>query len=108
MNLIVPAPRREQTPDQMIFSLIRSFPCLARKVRHWLDRASQFDPDEFHGLFERASSGEIHSALFVLNVWSPGYADMKGWRFDLMAFMNCADSDNRQALLNWMTRPYWP
>jgi len=92
----------------MIFTLIRSFPCLVRKVRHWLDRTDQFDPDEFYGLFERASSGEIHSALFVLNVWSPGYAAMKEWRFDLMAFMSCTDSDNRQALLNWMTRPYWP
>ncbi len=108
MNFIQPAPRREPSPDHMILGLIRTFPCLVRKVTHWLDRVKKFDPDEFHALFERASSGEIHAALFVLNVWSSGYADMKGWRFDLMAFMSCADSENRKALLDWMARPYWP
>jgi hypothetical protein len=108
MNSIQPAPRREPTPDQMIFALIRTFPCLVRKVSHWLDRARKFDPDEFHGLFERASSGEVYTALFILNVWSSGYADTKGWRFDLMAFMSCADSENRKALLDWMNHPHWP
>jgi len=92
----------------MIFALIRSFPCLAIKVHRWLDRATEFDPDEFHQLFERASTGEIHCALFILNVWSSSYAGSKGWRFDLMAFMSCADDGNRKALLNWMANPFWP
>ncbi len=108
MTPILPAPKREPTPDQMIFALIGSFPCLAIKVRHWLARATEFDPDQFHQLFERASSGEVHCALFILNVWSSSYADLKGWRFDLMAFMSCADDGNRKALLNWMANPFWP
>jgi hypothetical protein len=100
--------KREPTPDQIIFTLIKSFPCLAIKVRQWLARATEFDPDEFYLLFERASSGEVHCALFILNVWSHGYAVSKGWRFDLVAFMNCADGGNRQALLDWIANPRWP
>lgn len=108
MTPIIPAPKREPTPDTIIFTLIRSFPCLAIKVRRWLDRANEFDPDEFYRLFERASSGEVHCALFILNVWSHSYAVSKGWRFDLIAFMNCADDGNRKALLDWITKPCWP
>ena len=107
MNSILP-PLREPTPDQIIFTLIRSFPCLAIKARHWLGHASSFDPDEFYQLFARASSGEILCALFILNVWSHSYADTKGWKFDLFAFMNCADGGNRKALINWMANPCWP
>lgn len=108
MNSTIPAPKREPTPDQIIFALIRSFPCLAIKVRRWLDRTSEFDPDEFHQLFERASSGEVHCALFVLNVWSHSYAVSKGWRFDLIAFLQCADGPNCKALLDWMVKPLFP
>jgi hypothetical protein len=102
----LPVPRRESTPDQIIFGLVRNFPCLTTKVRRWLDRATEFDPDEFHALFARASSSELHCALFILNVWSHSYAVMKGWRFDLHAFINCADDANRQVLLDWMAKPY--
>jgi hypothetical protein len=108
MTTIIPAPKREPTPDQMIFALIRSFPCLAIKVGRWLDRENEFDPDQFYQFFERASSGEVLCALFILNVWSRSYAESKGWRFDLFAFMNCADGGNRDALLNWMNHPIWP
>jgi hypothetical protein len=108
MNSIIPAHRNHTTPDQLIFKLIRSFPCLAIKARTWLSRATAFDPNEFYQLFECASSGEVLCALFILNVWSHSYADSKGWKFDLFAFMNCADGGNRDALLNWMAKPYWP
>jgi hypothetical protein len=96
------------SPDQLIFGLIESFPCLGRKVGHWLRPAKRFDPDEFFALFDCASSGERHCALFVLNVWSHGYAETKGWRFDLIAFMSCADNENRDALLTWAAKPFWP
>ena len=89
----------------MIFKLIKSFPCLAIKARAWLARTTAFNPDEFYQLFERASSGEVLCALFILNVWSHSYANTKGWKFDLFAFMNCADGGNRKALQNWMERP---
>jgi hypothetical protein len=92
----------------MIFKLIKSFPCLAIKARAWLARTTEFDPDEFYALFERASTGEVLCALFIVNVWSHSYADSKGWKFDLFAFMSCADGGNRKALLNWMANPYWP
>jgi hypothetical protein len=100
--------KRALTPDEYIFALIRSFPCLAIKVRQWLDRTTEFDPDEFYKLFEGASTGEVLCALFILNVWSSSYADLKDWRFDLFRFMACADSGNREALLGWMANPYWP
>lgn len=48
MTPLVPAPKREPTPDQIIFTLVRSFPCLAIKVRRWLERTHEFDPDEFY------------------------------------------------------------
>lgn len=108
MNTILPVPLREPTPDQIIFTLIRSFPCLARKVCQRLDRATGFDPDKFYRLFECSSSGEMLCALFILNVWSSSYAESKGWRFDLMAFMSTADDGNRKALLNWIAHPCWP
>jgi hypothetical protein len=108
MNPIIPAPRDEITPDQIIFKLIRTFPCLAIKAHQWLARTREFDPDKFHQLFECASTGETLCALFILNVWNPGYADSKGWTFNLFDFMGCADPGNRRALLDWMTKPYWP
>jgi len=95
-------------PDTYILTLIRTFPCLAVKVRHWLDRTTEFDADEFYALFRGASTGEIHCALFILNVWNPGYAELKDWRFDFFAFMGCADDGNRKALLNWIAYPRWP
>ncbi len=108
MNNTLPAPKRRPTPHQLIFGLIRSFPCLVIKTQHWLDRTEQFDPDEFFALFDCASSGERHCALFILNVWSHGYAEMKGWRFDFIAFISCADRANRDALLEWAAKPCWP
>ena len=108
MNTISQTRKKAPTPDEYIFALIRSFPCLAIKVRGWLDRTSEFDPDEFYKLFECASTGEVLCALFILNVWSHGYADSKDWKFDLFRFIDCADGGNRRALLNWLTNPYWP
>jgi hypothetical protein len=108
MTTNIPAPKREPSPDQIIFTLIRSFPCLVSKVRSWLERTHEFDPDEFYQLFERASTGEVHCALFILSVWSHGYAVTKGRRFDLIAFMQCADGPNRKALLDWIAKPWWP
>jgi hypothetical protein len=108
MNTTYPLREKRPTPNEYIFALIRSFPCLAIKVRPWLARTTRFDADEFHSLFDCASTGEIHCALFVLNVWNPGYAESKGWIFELFAFLGCADDGNRRALLNWIARPYWP
>lgn len=108
MNTILPARQKAPTPDEYILALIRSFPCLAIKVRRWIDRTTEFDPDEFHQLFECASTGEVLCALFILNVWNPGYAARKGWKFDLIDFIGCADDGNRRALLNWIAHPYWP
>ena|SRR5579871_1162393 len=108
MNPLLPAARKPPTPHQLIFGLIRSFPCLEIKVGPWLRRTAHFDPDEFWALFDCASSGERLCALFVLNVWSHGYADTKGWRFDFIAFIGCADSGNREALLAWAAKPFWP
>jgi len=95
-------------PHRYIFALIRSFPCLAIKVRRWLDTTTQFDADAFYRQFAGASTGEIHCALFVLNVWNPGYAELHGWRFDLFGFLGCADDGNRRAFLNWVANPFWP
>jgi hypothetical protein len=108
MNPTLAIQHKPPTPDEYIFALVRSFPCLAIKVRRWLDHTTEFNADEFHGLFDCASTGEVLCALFILNVWNPGYADLKGWNFDLFKFIGCADDGNRKALFNWIARPYWP
>jgi len=107
MNTLSPQQPRFN-PDTYILNLVRTFPCLAIKVRRWLDHTTEFDADEFHALFRGASTGELLCALFILNVWNPGYADLQGWRFDFIAFMACADDGNRKALLNWIAHPHWP
>lgn len=106
MTTPIPAPKREPAPDRIILGLIRTFPCLTPRAQEWLDRTTQFDPDEFHALFARASSCELLGALFILNVWNRNHAEAKDWHFDFVAFIHCADLANYQALLNWMAKPY--
>jgi hypothetical protein len=94
------------TPTAQILELIASFPCLRNKVRHY--QPIQFDADHFWKLFAGASHGERLCALFILNIWNPGYAVSQGWRFDLFEFIGCADGGNRSALIAWMENPFWP
>jgi hypothetical protein len=104
MNTPLP-PKRDLTPDQQIFVLILTFPCLANRAQPWLNRATEFDPEHFHSLFARASTLESLCSRFVLNVWNTHYARAKGWNFDLYAFMTCADAPSRAALLHWLRHP---
>lgn len=96
-------------PTAEILSLIETFPCLRSKCFQYLHNPPQvFDPDEFWKLFYGASHGEKLCAIFILNVWNPGAADDKGWTFDLFEFVGMADSGNRKAVIDWITRPCWP
>jgi hypothetical protein len=94
------------TPTAYITQLIHSFPCLDSKLHDYYP--AEFDADKFHALMSGWSHGEILCAIFVLNVWNPGYAEQQGWRFDLMEFISIADNGNKRALLAWCERPYWP
>jgi hypothetical protein len=94
------------TPTLLILTLARTFPCLFSKLAGY--NPTEFDPDAFHSMIAPWSHGERLCALFVLNVWNPGDARMKGWHFDFIEFMSVADYDNRKALLEWMDYPLWP
>lgn len=94
------------TPSQYIFALINEFPCLVSKMRGWRD--AEFDPDKFYAFTRGWSHGEKLCALFVLNVWNPGYAKQKKWKFDLFDFIGTVDAGNVAPVLEWMQNPYWP
>jgi hypothetical protein len=95
-------PKRNRT----IFALIKSFPCLSRKVGKWLARAETFNPDDFRNELEGASSTEWQCALFVLNAWSTSYSYPRGLRFDLFEFLRHADDQNLKAFQEWAADPY--
>ena len=67
-----------------------------------------FDPDKFAGLLRACSDGQRHMYLWILNVWNEGYANSKGWQFDLFKSLNTLDEDNRQAIAWWLKHPVWP
>lgn len=87
-----------------IIALAASFPCLEDKVAGM----TSFDADEWMERSGPWSSGEKRCALFIVNVWNPGYAKSQGWDFNLFDFAGGVDIDNRAALLAWMIDPVWP
>jgi hypothetical protein len=94
------------TSTSYILDLARSFPALERKLNHY--HPDRFDADEFHAMTRGWSTGERHLAMFILNVWNPGYAESKGWNFDFIAFVAMADGENKEALAGWLQHPYFP
>ncbi len=104
----------KDNPTNYILALTQSFPCLKRKVniKACLEKSvhpePSFDPDKFMAQLDCASDGELLCALFVVNVWNPGYAKQKGWVFNFFDFMGTADAGNREAFLAWAQNPVWP
>jgi len=99
------------SPDELrnreyILALARSFPCLRSKLSHVTPET--WDVDKFVASSAPWSTGETLCALFVANVWNPGWAKEQGWTFDLMRFLGNADTGNRTAFVNWCAKPYWP
>ncbi len=93
------------SPTAYILTLARSFPCLAVKLQGWnpsqlMQTGSRYD---WSMVERRAALRAVHTQRL-----ESGYADMQGWRFDLFEFISCADSDNRQALIDWIEHPQWP
>ena len=95
-----------EIPTEKILRIIGEFPCLRKKVGTW--RPVEFDADEFYAMLAGASHGEILCGLFVLNVWNPGYANTKGWVFDITDFAGTATYDNRLVVMKWLANPVWP
>jgi hypothetical protein len=94
------------TPSEKILNLIRSFPCLERKLRDWHPKT--FQPEPFYAMASGWSHGEQLCANFLLNVWNPGEAKEKGWTLDFIDFAGIADPDSRDALMRWLKDPCWP
>lgn len=92
-----------------IMALARSFPCLRHKMDMLFPEGRRkWDVDVLMEASAPWSHGEKLCALFVANVWNPGYADTMEWRFDVFEFLGCADNGNRRALIAWLTNPVWP
>lgn len=53
-----------------------------------------------------ASSGEKHSARFVLGVWNQ-YEDWRCGRFDVMEAIATWDNNHRQPFLSWAEQPWF-
>lgn len=92
-------PKRERR----ILELANSFPCLrgAPGVRGLWD-AVALDAWSSGG----ASSGEKHTARFVLGVWNQ-YEDWDCGTFNLFHAMDVWDIDHRGAFLEWAVDPWF-
>ena len=104
---------RASGPDAYILALITSFPCLEHKIRHpfavrMFFPEGKFKIDRWMDSIGAWSHGERLCALFVANVWCPGYAESNGWRFDIFEALGTWDEENRYAFLKWIVDPVWP
>jgi hypothetical protein len=93
-------------PTATVLEIARAFPCLEAKLR--CCKPKEFNPDLFRSMMAGWSHGEILCGMFVLNVWNPVDAKQKGWDFDLLEFTSTADSENREALIRWLSDSVWP
>ena len=96
----------EQIPkrDIKILSLARSFKCLRGTpgTRGGLWDAVALDTWAAGG----ASSGEKHSARFVLGVWNP-YDEWRCGKFDIYDAIQVWDHAHREAFLRWALDPWF-
>lgn len=89
-----------------------------KKTLRWNGRTQQFlierngelafDPDIFEACIGARSTGTQHMMLWLLHVWNPHGAKVKGWKFDLFEAMNSLDHANRACVGNWIKNPIWP
>ncbi|MGC3958137.1 MAG: hypothetical protein QM813_09425 [Verrucomicrobiota bacterium] len=91
-----------QTGDALSYD--RNAPWL---VKYGSDELS-FDSNKFADNLGVWSSGERYAALFLLNVWNPGYAKSQGWDFNLFDCVGTLDTANLRGIVAWMERPVWP
>lgn len=89
--------------DIRILELARSFPCL-RGAPGVAGLWNALALDEWAATV--ASSGETHSARFVLGVWNSQEAWRCG-RFDLFDALGAWDGCHRQAFLDWIEEPWF-
>ena len=117
-------------PTKQLLRLAASVPVLSKKMRvevsdddkslryfgqpPWLQphplrqEEWSFDSAKFAYEITGWSDGEQHAALWLLNVWNPGWAKSEGHRFDLFAAVGTLDSSNLNAIAEWMVNPVWP
>jgi hypothetical protein len=96
----------EPTAAERMTYLAQSFPTLVGRpgVEPW-------DPLllEKHSMSGDAGAAELHACRFLLGLWNPHRK--KAWscgRFELVKAMATWDDDHRQALIDWVEKPWWP
>ena len=95
-------------PAAYIVALANSFPCLEHKMDGLEMTAATWDVDRFMEAALPWSHGERCAALFIANVWNPGYANGRGWIFDVFEAFGVWGVENRQAFIMWSVDPVWP
>lgn len=120
---------------KLLFVIASRVPCLARMMgivcgagdagktkvglivmqRSWLTphpvrgaAELQFQPEIFARVLKVCSDGERHCVLWLLNVWNPSFAKLKGWNFDMFDAMGVLDGENRMGICEWMVNPRYP
>lgn len=79
--------------------------------RPWLVQRGgelSFDADLYAKTLDCCSTYTSHMRLFILNVWSPGYAKSKGWTFDLFQALRGLDDNNSRAIAWFVKQQVWP
>jgi hypothetical protein len=93
-------------PQTYIFHLGCSFPSLRSRFESM--PPGTFDADRLAEELGVLSHGERHAALFLLNVWNPGYARENAWHFDAVEALAVWDEPHRRAFLAWAAHPLFP
>ena len=120
---------------KLLFMIASRVPCLARMMgivcgageqgkikvgllamqRSWLvphpirgAAEMTFDPVIFSRVLKVCSDGERHCVLWLLNVWNPSFAKLKGWNYDMFAALPSLDSENRLGIAEWLVNPRFP
>ena len=89
-------------PREYIASLASRFPSLNPVT------PGGWDVQSFVEGHEKCSPGPYMAALFVAQVWNPGWAKDNLPAFDLMLAVSSWDGAHRAAFTTWAASPCWP
>jgi hypothetical protein len=94
------------TPTQTILTIARSYPSLGAILAEY--NPDRFDPADFKGLLQSASSGQQLLIKIVLNIWSSTWASKHGCAINLVEIASRLDETHRTILAGWIQNPVYP
>lgn len=102
----IPVPRYD------MLALVRSFPSLKRDAIYWKKRVDTFEFDavrlnKWARTDPAVTSGSLHAALFILQVWNPDTKWTAG-RFNVARAFQVWDYHHHSAFMAWARDPWFP